>query len=287
MSQYKTLAVILAAPALAALTLLSGCAGGDEKKAAAPAAAEGGAKPKPSGGKKIAQELAAPTDGVIKGRVVLDGPAPKIEENPAMVKHNDAKVCHSPDAPESEKIYQEWILASDKKGVANVAVKLLPPAGKKFKAMEPATKEVEMDQPHCAFVPHVVALTVGQSLKIKNSAPVAHNTKIQADPAANENASVTLQPGSDKIFKLNYQKNPVNVSCDFHPWMTGKVYVNDSPYIAVTDKEGNFEIHNVPTGEELTVVGMHEVGIVENREGLKRTFKAGDNAPLELKIKAQ
>lgn len=285
MPQYKTLAMILAAPALAALTLLSGCAGGEEKKPEPAASTAGKDKGKPKPGP--ATELAAATDGVIKGRVVLDGPAPKIEENPAMLKHNDAKTCHAADAPESEKTFQEWILAADKKGVANVVVKLLPPAGKKFKAMEPAAKEVEMDQPHCAFVPHVVALAPGQSLKVKNSAPVAHNTKISADPAANENASVTLQPNDTKIFKLNYQKNPITVACDFHTWMTGKVYVNDSPYIAVTDKEGNFEIHNVPTGEELTVVGMHEVGIVENKEGLKRTFKAGDNAPLELKIKAQ
>src|SRR5436190_16808438 len=86
MPQYKTLAVILAAPALAALTLLSGCAGGEEKKPAASSTTEGTVKTKPSGGKKPGgpvTELAAPTDAVIKGRVVLDGPAPKIEENPA------------------------------------------------------------------------------------------------------------------------------------------------------------------------------------------------------------
>jgi plastocyanin len=286
MPQYRTLTLIIAVPTLAALTLLSGCAGGEKKEPAPEAAAEGKEKKKkpPVG---PAAELAAPTDGVIKGRVVLDGPAPKIEENPAMAKHGDVKTCHAADAAESEKIFQEWILASDKKGVANVVIKLVPPAGKKFKALEPAKKEVEMDQPHCAFVPHVVALAAGQSLKMKNSAPVAHNTKIQADPLANENTSVTLQPGTDKIFKLNYQKNPITVACDIHTWMTGKVYVNDSPYITVTDKEGNFEIHNVPTEEELTVVGMHEVGVVENKEGLKRTFKAGENAPLELKIKVQ
>jgi len=127
-------------------------------------------------------------------------------------------------------------------------------------------------------------MTPGQVLRVKNSAPVAHNTKISADPSVNENASVTIQPGDSKVFKLNFQKNPVSVGCDFHSWMTAKIYVNDSPFIAVTDKEGNFEFANVPSGEELTVVGIHEAGVVEgDKEGVKRTFKGGDNA-LELKV---
>ena len=283
--KFSMVALFGGAP-LSAVALLSGCAGGEEKKQDTTVVVEKKEKPGKVG-KTKAEELAAPTDGVLKGRVVIDGATPKIELIMAMAAHNDNKTCLAPDAYEFEKMSQEWILASDKKGVANVVIKLVAPAGKKFKSIEPEKKEVEMDQPHCAFIPHVVALVPGQVLKVKNSAPVAHNTKISADPTVNENLSVTIPTGKDKIIALNYQKNPVNVACDFHNWMTAKVYVNDSPYIAVTDKDGNFEIRNVPTGVELAVVGIHELGDVDGgKEGLKQTFKSGENR-LDLKVKGR
>ncbi len=283
-----SMSTLLGAPALVAFVLLSGCAGGEEKKPDSGPVA-GGVKP-PRVKDKKSEELPNPTDGILKGRVVLDGATPKIELIKAMAGHTDSKTCLAADADEFEKMTQEWILAADKKGVANVVIKLLPPAGKKFKAMEPEKKEVEMDQPHCAFVPHVVALVPGQVLRVKNSAPVVHNTKIAADPTLNpavSGVSVAIPPDKDRVFELNYQKNPVNVACDFHNWMTAKVYVHDSPYIAVTDKDGNFEMRNVPTGVELAVVGMHELGTVDgDKEGVKATFKAGENK-LDLKVKGR
>ncbi len=286
MRRFMSLTAYVGVPALAMCVLLSGCAGGEDKK---PVAAVPRATVKPAGKDSVeAKELTAATDGVIKGRVVIDGPAPKIEAIAAMQAHTDKATCLAPDAEAFEKVTQGWILAADKKGVANVVVKLLPPTGKKFKAMTPAVKEVEMDQPHCAFIPHVVALAPGQVLKVKNSAPVVHNTKISADPNAdNENTSVPIAPKGSKTFSFNYQKSPVNISCDFHNWMTAKVYMSDNPYIAVTDKDGNFEIRGVPVGEALTVVGLHEVGEVDGGEkGLPHTFKTGDN-PLDLKVKVK
>src|SRR5205085_7504186 len=114
--------------------------------------------------------------GTIKGRVVLADGTPKIESlKPQMEKNQDAKVCLS--GKEFEKQEQTWILASDNKGVANVVVRLVPPSGKAFKTIAPDKKEVDIDQPHCAFVPHVVALKKGQVLKVLNSASVLHNTK--------------------------------------------------------------------------------------------------------------
>ena len=41
-----------------------------------------------------------------------------------------------------------------------------------------ASDKVALDNKDCHFVPHVVGLRVGQTLVIKNSDPIAHNTKI-------------------------------------------------------------------------------------------------------------
>src|SRR5262245_10597625 len=91
MRRYASLAMMLSVPAFMALTMLSGCAGGEEKK---PDAGQGERKPrsKTKTGGALA-ELEAPTDGVIKGRVVLEGEAPKIEAIKAMAEHADKAVC--------------------------------------------------------------------------------------------------------------------------------------------------------------------------------------------------
>jgi hypothetical protein len=282
MRRYAPFAMFLLIPAFAAVSLLSGCGGGEEKKQDPAPSAERKEKKKKGG--QLA-ELDAPTDGVLKGRVVLDGPTPKIEPIVAMAAHNDKAVCLA--GNDAEKNDPTWILAPDNKGVANVVIKLVPPEGKKFKKIDPAQKEVEIDQPHCAFVPHVVALVPGQILKIKNSASVVHNTKMGIDPTANAEFDQSIQPRSFKTVELNPQKAPVRVGCSFHSWMTGLVYVADHPYIAVTKEDGTFEIPNVPTGVELTVVGIHESGDVDGgKDGKKMTFTKGDNQ-LDLKVKAR
>lgn len=270
----------LCVPGLVAMTLFSGCAGSEEFPEPPPERRVKASKKK-SGD---LPEVAAPTDGVVKGRVVLVGDAPKIEIIQAMAGHNDKDVCLAPDADETEKIAQQWILSTDKKGVANVVVRLAPPKGQKFKAIAPKETEVEVDQPHCAFKPHVVALAPGQRLLVKNSAPVPHNIKMTVDPASgNVNKSIVIQPKSQlAAMELNYQKKPIDIACDFHSWMTGKVYLSDHPYIAVTDKNGEFTIKNVPIGVPLKVEAIHEAGTVVG-DGVEQTFKAGDNV-LDLKV---
>jgi hypothetical protein len=286
MRKYTSLVLCANGAVLAALSMLSGCAGGEEKKPDDAPVVERRApkKDKKGGAVDTRAELEAPTNGVLKGRVELEGTPPQIEKIMAMATHADSKVCLA--GSDAETQTQTWILAPDKKGVANVVIKLLPPDGKKFKNLPPASKQAVIDQPHCAFVPHVLALVPGQVLLIKNSAKVPHNTKLAGDPLKNSDIpSVTIPAGGEKVLELNPQLKPIEIKCDFHSWMSAQLYVNDSPYIAVTKEDGTFEIPNVPTGVELTVVGIHEGGDVgESKQGQKMNLKAGDN-PLDLKVK--
>lgn len=282
----RTASLVGAIPVMLGAALLIGCGGEAKKDAVADTKAEtksAGDKKKAKGGKT--EELTAATDGVLKGRVVLDGgDAPKMMAIEAMAKHQDAKVCLAGD--ETEKSEQTWIVGKDK-GVANVVVRLLPPAGKKFKNVAPAKDQVEIDQPHCAYVPNVVAVLPGQKLLVKNTADVSHNTKAVGEPGTNEDKNVTIAAGGSQVLEFAPQKQPVVLSCQVHPWMQAKVYVTDNPLVAVTDKDGNFEIRNVPTGVELMLVGDHGAGAVEGgKTGVAITLKAGENSK-NLKISAK
>ena len=280
MRRLARLALIAIVPVLAGLTLMSGCGGGEKEEEVVIQSPRKG-KTKSGGGD--AKELEAPTNGILKGRVVLDGAAPANAQIASMAAHNDAKICLS--GTEAEKGEQTWFVGANK-GVANVVIQLAAPAGFKFKKIAPANVEVEIDQPHCAFVPHVVVIASGQKLKIRNSSSVSHNSKTVSSKGVNPETNVTIPPGdSGKPLEFADKRDEINLSCQVHPWMSAKIFVADHPYIAVTDKDGNFEVRNVPTGVELKIIGAHEGGDVEGgKEGVAMKFVAGDNTR-EFKIK--
>ncbi len=252
------------------------------------------ARPKRTSQKDTRTPLKANLDGTIKGRVTFKGELPAVEMIAAMNKHDDKAHCLK--GSESEKIVQTWLIDKETKGVANVLISLKPPDGKYFELNEAARKPAEMvvklRQPHCAFIPHVLALfpkyydgkeskETGQKLEIVNDANMTHNTRWEGNPMFNEKSNLTLPASQSRSVVLNPQKTPLNFGCDIHGWMSAKVWALDNPFFAVTDAKGNFEIKNVPIGVEVTVVGWHEGKPDFFNE--TRTFKKGDN-PLNLEI---
>ena len=107
------------------------------------------------------------------------------------------------------------------------------------------------DQKECVFLSHVFAMRSTQSVVVKNSDRIGHNTKISpAKGAGSVNESIpglgsfTYSPGGES-------PQPFPVSCSIHPWMSAWMITRDSPYFAVSGKDGSFEIKNVPAGVEL------------------------------------
>ena len=145
--------------------------------------------------------------------------------------------------------------------------------------------EVSFDQKECIFLTHVLAFRSTQILKVINSDPVAHNTKIDpARGATKENfvmpvgATATYSPGGQS-------PSPFAVSCSIHPWMSAWMLTRDNPYFAVTDKDGNFEIKNVPTGVPLQFRAWQEkLKFVSNvtLNGAGVTWKKGKLAKVTL-----
>jgi hypothetical protein len=138
---------------------------------------------------------------------------------------------------------------------------------------------VVLDQPCCAFVPHVIAVREGQEVVTKNSAPVVHNIRWTGHPLTNPGGSVIVPAKGEHVIKnLKAQKLPVQLACDIHPWMKGYCGVYDHPYFAVTDKDGKFEIKDAPAGPCRLVVWQEAIGYrggAAGRDGEKVTIKAG------------
>jgi hypothetical protein len=251
-------------------------------------------------------ELASDGWATLSGRVTYDGtpPAPKKID---MKNNKDNAACHK-GATEKELVEQTWLVSKENKGVANVVIFLKPPEGKFFKIhpsyMEQASKGpvVTLDQPHCAFLPHVSVYWAsyydkdngeqkpsGVKFRVLNNAKFTHNTSWSCDEDYNTKGSLTIAPGSAKDLRFNADPNtPLSFKCDIHPWMNAKCWSLDTPYAARTDDNGRFSIANVPAGAELRVIAWHEgVGFVYGKAGKAMTFEDEKEHRLNLKIKAR
>src|SRR5262252_6799533 len=133
------------------------------------------------------------------------------------------------------------------KSAENIAVYVDAIPDKKFDAPK---DPVLVDQRKMAFIPHVIAVQQGTTVEFLNSDPVGHNVYW---PSISGNKKLTHNMGTwPKGEKKPFQFNDVGVAsllCNVHPEMSGYVVVVSTPYFAVTDKDGNFEIKNIPAGK--------------------------------------
>jgi plastocyanin len=112
----------------------------------------------------------------------------------------------------------------------------------------PAGKAVEMDQRKMQFIPHVLAVVAGTTVKFLNSDPTPHNV---FSPDIEKYNLGTWPQGQTKDYTFNKcTKFPCVYTqlCRVHTEMEGFVVVLQNPFFAVTDKDGHYTIQNVSPG---------------------------------------
>ena len=109
-------------------------------------------------------------------------------------------------------------------------------------------KSMEMDQRKMQFIPHVLPVVAGTTVKFLNSDPTPHNV-FSPD---NEKYNLGTWPqGQTKDHTFASCPKPPCVYtqlCRVHAEMEGFVVVLQNPYFAVTDREGHYKIDGVPPG---------------------------------------
>jgi hypothetical protein len=228
--------------------------------------------------------------GSLKGRFVVDGEA---------AKPTPIAITKDPEYCGQHKLMTESVVVGKDNTLANAVVFLRAPLGKKIdihpdyeaKLKVPAV----LDNHFCSFHPHIVLLRKGQTLTIKNSDPVGHNTKIELfsfnqTVASNGQVQVT----NTKDFAL-----PTPIECNIHPWMKAQLVSLAHPYMAASGEDGTFEIKNIPAGPNQEFQFWHEAsgylknvklktGTTDTRGRAKLTIPAGQTLDLgDIKVPAK
>jgi plastocyanin len=137
-----------------------------------------------------------------------------------------------------------------KANYAGIVVSLLPID--KTPALAPARATIR--QKDKTFLPHILAVTAGTTVDFPNNDPIFHNA------FSNYNGQVfdlTLYPpGTTRSVRFT-RPGVVRVFCNIHASMSAVIVVLNTPYFAVSKRDGTFSIPDVPLGAyELSV--FHE-----------------------------
>jgi len=214
----------------------------------------------------LAYEVVSVTQGgELLGSIKYKGEAPVNQSHP---------VNNNPDFCGSTVQEETFIVNPDNKGLENVVISIQGVQS----GMKPPSPTLVIENRHCHFVPHLQAAMVGDSYEIRNADPVLHNTHLHLEETTLMN--VAMPPGGKNIKKTLSQAGVVNVRCDAHKFMHGWLLVFDNPYFAVTDKDGNFEIKNVPAGH-YTLKTWSEDG----KPATQSVDVAASGATVELTVK--
>jgi plastocyanin len=186
----------------------------------------------------------------ITGNIKLDGAAPEAKEID-MAADAGCKAQHA------DPVMEQTVVAGEKGELANVIVFI--------KAEDPAAlggeaskDPVVLDQKGCMYEPHVLSMTVGQDLVVKNDDSFLHNVHSLAtiNPAFNFG-----QPNKDpgkKVPEAPKATETFRVKCDVHPWMSAYIGVFEHPFHAVSGEDGKYTIKGKLPDGEYTLVAWHE-----------------------------
>jgi len=142
-------------------------------------------------------------------------------------------------------------------------------------SVTPPTKAPEMDQKGMVFIPHVLPIVKGTTVKFLNSDPYAHNV---FSPEGKYNLG-TWPMGETRDHTFD-NTGVFTQLCRVHPEMEAFIVVLDTPYFAVTDKAGHFSIKGVPAGKYTLVAWSEKLKKAEQAV----TVESGKPATVDITL---
>jgi hypothetical protein len=288
-----------------ALVIMAGCGGGGQSDAHVRLEPGTSLTPGAGGTSKTVPTAAAPAEtgktstggstapttsvkaegwGTLKGQVVFGSNPPEPE---ALIEKGkaskDPEFCAADGPIKSERL----VVDAATKGVKNVIVYIPKPTAVNDEAKAAAAKaSVQFDQVKCVFTPHVLALMSNADIEIKSSDQVNHNVdaKLRVNQTFNQ---IVTKAKAIHLAPKAAERSPCEIICDIHPWMKAYWLIVDSPYFAVTDDKGNYEIKNVPAGTQKVVVWQESLksgGFVTPSSGEPVDIKANDTTAKDFTI---
>jgi plastocyanin len=172
---------------------------------------------------------------------------------------------------------QQSVAARKRKDYSGVVVWLEPLDARVRVSLQPPEQHAQMIQKDKKFVPHVLAVPVGTPVDFPNFDPIFHNA---FSKFSGQQFDVGLYPpGTSKTVPF-MRPGIVRVFCNIHQTMSAVIVVLRTPWFAVSDPRGAFQMNGVPPGEYRLHV-FYERAPAEELRGMERKVTV-ETAGLEL-----
>lgn len=192
----------------------------------------------------------------LKITFVYDGAAPA----PAAIAMGKDAWCAAAHA--NPVLEEKLVVNATSKGIKNVVV--LPDRKSNIEVsdvpadlMTKAKESVLLDNKNCVFEPHVFATVAGGKVTVKNSDATGHNANFNF--FANDSVNKIIPSGGSVDFPIKEaEKAPIPVDCNVHPWMKSYVIVAETPYVGISNENGELVIEKLPAGKKIALKVWHE-----------------------------
>ena len=160
--------------------------------------------------------------------------------------------------------------ADDNSGV----VVWLEPADRERARVEPLRTRPKIVQKSKQFEPHLLVVTVGTSVDFPNLDPFFHNVFSLFDGKRFDLG--LYEAGSSRTVTFS-RAGVCYVFCNIHPEMSAVVVAVDTPYYAVSARDGSFAIAGVPAGR-YAATAWHERHKLERPADFPRDVRVSPEA---------
>ena len=176
---------------------------------------------------------------------------------------------------------EQYVVKNGKLANVFLYVKSGPPQA--MQAGSPSSRPVVLDQKNCQYVPHVIGVMQGGSVEFRNSDPTMHNVHTTPTELADPTIDISMGPrGAAQTRQFPRPEQMLPVRCNNHPWMNAFINVSPTPFFAVSDAGGHFELRGLPPGD-------YVLGAVQEKMGEKTinvTVKPNATASANLSFSA-
>jgi plastocyanin len=117
-----------------------------------------------------------------------------------------------------------------------------------------------IDQQRNTFIPHVLAIVAGTTVDILNGDEELHTIHTRSKKNQPFNLGTTYK---QRILETFYYPETIKLTCDIHKSAYAWIVVLDNPYFDTTDKNGYFEMCDIPPGTYTFQVWHEELGTLE------------------------
>lgn len=210
------------------------------------------------------------TPATVTGVVKFAGTPPK----PVKIDTSQDPLCAK---ARTTALTAEDIVVGPGGGLANAVIYVSD--GLSGRTFQPPSQPAVLEQKGCQYKPHVLAMQANQKLSVVNSDETTHN--IHPTPNNNREWNMTQPHGMPLEQTFAREEIAVPVKCNVHPWMKGYIAVLKHPYFAVSDKDGHFELKDLPPGTYTITAWQEKLGTTNQ----KITVGAGEKKTLDFSFK--